>query len=86
MSKQAPPAPIASAISAISPCPTIIQIIRTHRYLKFTLHQRTSRLSPNTNTMRIHRLTRDGWLLDGWMALSTAIVAGFVFTAFELNK
>ena len=45
MSKQPPPAPIASAIG---PCPTIIQISRTPRHWKFTQHLRTTRPPPNT--------------------------------------
>ena len=40
MSKQPPPAPIASAIG---PCPTIIQVSRTPRHWKFTQHLRTTR-------------------------------------------
>ena len=43
MSKQPPPAPIASAIG---PCPTIIQISRTPRHWKFTQHLRTTRPPP----------------------------------------
>ena len=45
MSKQAPPAPTASAVG---PCPTIIQISRTPRHWKFTQHNRTTR-SPLCN-------------------------------------
>ena len=44
MSKQPPPASIASAIG---PCPTIIQISRTPRPWKFVQHLRTTRPSPN---------------------------------------
>ena len=43
MSKQPPPAPIASAIG---PCPTIIQISRTPRPWKFIQHLRTTRPPP----------------------------------------
>ena len=43
MSKQPPPAPIASATG---PCPTIIQISRTPRHWKFTQHLRTTRPPP----------------------------------------
>ena len=40
MSKQPPPAPTASAVS---PCPTLIQINRTPRHWKLTQHHRTTR-------------------------------------------
>ena len=40
MSKQPPPAPTASAIG---PCPTIIQTVRTPRQWKFTQDHRTTR-------------------------------------------
>ena len=41
-----PPAPTASAIG---PCPTVIQISRTPRHLKFTQHLRTTRPPPWKN-------------------------------------
>ena len=44
MSKQPPPAPIASTIG---PCPTIIQISRTPWHWKFTQHLRTTRPPPS---------------------------------------
>ena len=40
MSKHTPPAP---TVSAVDPCPTIIQIRRTPRYRKFTHHHRSIR-------------------------------------------
>ena len=40
ISIQHPPAPTASAVS---PCPSIIQISRTPRHCKFTQHHRTTR-------------------------------------------
>ena len=40
LSKQPPPAP---TTSAVGPCPTIIQIIRTPRHWNFTQHHRTTR-------------------------------------------
>ena len=43
MSKQAPPAPTASAVDL---CPTLIQIGRTPRHWKFTQHHRTTRQLP----------------------------------------
>ena len=46
MSKQPPPAPIASAIG---PCPTIIQISRTPQHWKFTQHLRTTRPPPSND-------------------------------------
>ena len=48
MSKQPPPAPIASAIG---PCPTILQIRRTPRHWKFTQHLRTTRPSPDNSKL-----------------------------------
>ena len=39
MSKQPPPAP---TVSAVGPCPTVIQISRTPRRWKFTQHHRTT--------------------------------------------
>ena len=44
MSRQPPPASIASAVG---PCPTIIQISRTPRHWKFTQHHRTTRPPPS---------------------------------------
>ena len=41
MSKQPPPAPIASAVG---PCPTLIQVSRTPRHWKFSQHHRTTRI------------------------------------------
>ena len=53
MSKQPPPAPIASAIG---PCPTIIQISRTPRHWKFTQRLHTTRPPPckNEQVNKIH--------------------------------
>ena len=44
MSKHPQPAPTASAVS---PCPTMIQISRTPRHWKFTQHHRTTRPPPS---------------------------------------
>ena len=51
MSKHPPPAPTASAVS---PCPTMVQISRTPRHWKFTQHHRTTRPPPKRrkNAMR----------------------------------
>ena len=51
MSKHPPPAPTASAVS---PCPTMVQISRTPRHWKFTQHHRTTRSPPKRrkNAMR----------------------------------
>ena len=43
MSKQPPPAP---TVSAVGPCPTVIQTSRTPRHWKFTQHHRTTRPPP----------------------------------------
>ena len=43
MSKQPPSAP---TVSAVGPCPTVIQISRTPRHWKFTQHHRTTRPPP----------------------------------------
>ena len=48
MSKQPPPAP---TVSAVGPCPTVIQISRTPRRWKFTQHHRTTQ-PPTTETRR----------------------------------
>ena len=56
MSKQPPPAPNASAVS---PCPTIIQISRTPRRWKFIQHHRTTRPPPLFQSIS-SRLTKRG--------------------------
>ena len=48
MSKQPPPAPTASAVS---PCPTMIQISWTPRHWKFTQHHRTTPPPPGTESL-----------------------------------
>ena len=48
MSKQHPPAP---TVSAAGPCPTIIQISRTHRHWKFTHYHRTTRPFPTSHRL-----------------------------------
>ena len=73
MSKQPPPAPTASAIS---PCPTLIQISRTPRHWKFTQHHCTTRPPPRKRKERIDESNKRtivvlyrspelvGWLVD----------------------
>ena len=43
MSKQPPPA---TTVSAVDPCPTVIEISRTPWLWKFTQHHRTTRPPP----------------------------------------
>ena len=64
MSKQPPPAPIASAIG---PCPTIIQISRTPQHWKFTQHLRTTRPPPSLLCLPLfgRRPDIDGFWLVG---------------------
>ena len=49
MSKQPSPAP---TVSAVSPCPTIIQVSRTPRHWKFTQHHRTTRPPPSPEQLK----------------------------------
>ena len=54
MAKQPPPAPTASAVG---PCPTLIQIIRTPRHWKFSQHHRTT---DHPESIHGHRWTNNG--------------------------
>ena len=63
ISKQPSPAPTESAEG---PCPTLIQISRTHRLWKFTQHHRTSRPSPSYIESRSYEV-----YLIQWHGMST---------------